>query len=783
MKKFLFLALTAGWLWAVQQNWGSLPVLAQFFTYPTSPLKIDKRFEHSARFDSSPFGAVSLGYDSLGIPHIFAENDEAADYATGYAHARDRLFQMEMAVRVVTGRLSEVAGDRTLKSDLFWRKFRFDSLAAVWYAGMADTVPLLARRMEAYTAGVNRYIHSLSPATLPLEFHLLGIKPAEWRKENMFYLLRFMSHILTYNENDLASSEVNTRLGPQLSSFWYPHTTRTPHPIYPNFTLSDSALQSLLPRVNEELDLGAGHHYPHAQVVNLDNTPLGSNNWVVRGTQSASTYPLLCNDTHLEIALPSTWYEIHKSVGGQIRRGLSIAGSPFVITGFNNDVAWGMTNATWDLVDFYALEVNPEGTHYRLDGVWEPLKAFTVEIGVKGGKTVSKTYYHTHFGIADTLAGRYLAVQWIGQHASNEGLTFHGFEHAKSLDDARAALQHYQQPPQNFVLADRSGHIGGVTAGGACLHPSPAKGVRKGNRRDQLIGFTRMQGYLNSVDPPSDYWHSANQEQVNHPLAAHISTRYESSGRGRRITALIDSMPPLDFDGMRRLQTDVVDMDYPILRETILGVCGPLRPYLDGWDGQMDTALVAPTLFYSFKNQLRDRVVAHLKAGERLPPLEQHIFTVVASDDSVPVAGQRWLSTAELAQEAWDSSLVVLKSRFGADPAKWLYGRYHTTLVAHRLKLPALGIPEFASPGSNRTVSVASRLPSTHAASMRNIIELRPEGPPRAWLHLTGGQSGRFNSRNYADQVGAWLEGRYHTFRPVTRFVETDYSTTYRFDR
>lgn len=782
MKKLLFLVLTASWLWAAQQNWGSLPVLAKFFTWPTSPLKIDQRFTQSERFNQSPYGPVSVGYDSLGIPHIFAENDAAADFATGFVHARDRLFQMEMAVRVVKGQLSAVAGDRALKSDLFWRKFQFDSLAVTWYQGMADSVPELAKRMEAYAAGVNHYISRLTPASLPLEFHLLGIQPAEWKKENMFYLLRFMSHILTYNENDLAASEVSTRIGPELSSFWYPHTTRTPHPIYPYFSLTDSIMQRLLPQVNEELDLGVGHSYPEARVVNLDDTPLGSNNWVVRGSQSATTFPLLCNDTHLEIALPSTWYEIHKSVGGQIRRGLSIAGSPFVISGFNNDVAWGMTNATWDLVDFYALEVNPKGTHYKLDGQWEPLNPFTVEIAVKGGKSVRKTYYNTHFGIADTLAGRYLAVHWIGQHPSNEGLTFHGFEKARNLAEAQAALQHYLQPPQNFVLADRSGHIGGVTAGGACLHPLPAKGVRKGNRRDQLIGFTRLQGYLHSVDPPSDYWHSANQEQIDHPLAAHISTRYESSGRGRRITALIDSLPPLDFEGMRRLHMDVVDMDYPILREVLLGVSGPLRSYLEGWGGQMDTALVAPTLLYNFKNHLRDRVVAGLGGGDRLPPLEQHIFTVVTSDDSIPLAGGRREASRALAQEAWDSSLADLTARFGTDPSQWVYGRFHTTWVAHRLKLAALNIPEFASPGSNRTVNVASRLPSTHAASMRTIIEMHPDGP-RAWMHLTGGQSGRFNSPNYADQVRTWLDGRYHTYRPVNGFQVADYVSTYRFDR
>jgi penicillin amidase len=123
IKKIILLLATVTWLWAVQQRWGDLPLLARFFSYATSPLQVDSRFDNSIELRKTPYGAVEIGFDSLGVPHIFGEDEAAVDFATGFVHARDRLFQMEMIVRVVTGRVSEVAGPAALNSDLFWRKF------------------------------------------------------------------------------------------------------------------------------------------------------------------------------------------------------------------------------------------------------------------------------------------------------------------------------------------------------------------------------------------------------------------------------------------------------------------------------------------------------------------------------------------------------------------------------------------------------------------------------------------------------------------------------------
>jgi acyl-homoserine lactone acylase PvdQ len=207
----------------------------------------------------------------------------------------------------------------------------------------------------------------------------------------------------------------------------------------------------------------------------------------------------------------------------------------------------------------------------------------------------------------------------------------------------------------------------------------------------------------------------------------------------------------------------------------------PYARFFSGWNGSMDTALVAPTLFYNFKINLVKTLTRHLGSSLMLPPSEQHIFNSVALDDSLPVA-KGWVASTQLVQEAWDSCVTQLQERFGKDAAAWTYGKFHQTNIQHLLRLPQLAMPLFASNGNNRTVNVASRLPSTHAASMRTIIELRPEGP-RAALMLTGGQSGRFNSSHYSDQVYHWLSGGYHEADLSKSFVASRYATTIRFNR
>lgn len=783
LRKLLPLLLLIGWLYLLMHRWGTNPRFAWLFSYTTSPLHIDAYHEQSLELRESPYGPVQIGVDSLGIPSVFAPNDAAAAYATGFLHARDRLFQMEMLMRTVKGQLSEVAGEVALPSDRFWRKFEFDSLAPIWYEAYKEADPALAERFEAYCAGVNEYIDIMHFGSLPVEFHLLDFRPTKFRPENMFYLIRYMDHVLTYNEEDLKATEARSLLGNDLYDAYFKLYPAQPFPIYPDFAISDSSYRALVKGKSEILASGPNYRFPNALVKNQDELSLGSNNWVVGPGKSKTGNPILCNDTHLQIALPSTWYEVQMVVAGKLRRGMTIPGEPFIISGYNEKVAWGMTNATWDLVDFYELDVDDNG-NYFLDGQWQPLQKFEKTIAVRGGSPTTITYWRSHFGPVDTagMNNRWIAVNWVAQEKSNEGMAFAGLEKAENVQQAYAAVLSFMQPPQNFILADNSGNIGLVTAGKASLHRDPAKGVRLGIKSDNKVPFREVHQVLNHFNPARGWTASANQEHVNHSLSAHLSTRYEASARGRRIAQMMDASEKLGFKELQEMQLDVVDLEWELLKPLLeKHLSAEQLAHFQGWQGEMVVDQVAPTLFYSFKLTFVEVLQAAIHPELKYAPLYQEAYMMAVSQDVLPTH-QGTITTADLVKKSWDISWKQLEESLGNDVKKWQYGRFHQSAVNHLTRLPQLSMPLFASPGSNRTLNVASKLPSTHAASKRTIIEMTPKGP-KARLLVTGGQSGRFNSANYHDQIDHWLEGNYHDPLHAKSFDAAAYKTTIQFTR
>jgi len=783
LRKLLPLLLLIGWLFLMMHRWGTNPRFGWLFSYATSPLHIDTYHDASLELRESPYGSVQIGIDSLGIPSIFASNDAAAAYATGFLHARDRLFQMEMLMRTVKGQLSEVAGEVALPSDRFWLKFEFDSLAPLWYADYKEADPVLAERFEAYCAGINEYIDIMHYGSMPLEFHLLDFRPTKFRPENMFYLIRYMDHVLTYNEEDLKATEARSLLGTGLYDTYFKLYAAQPFPIYPDFTLTDSSYRGLISGKPEILAEGPNYRFPQALEKNQDELSLGSNNWVVGPSKSKTGNPILCNDTHLQIALPSTWYEVQMVVAGKLRRGMTIPGEPFIISGYNDKIAWGMTNATWDLVDFYELDVDENGNYY-LDGQWQPLQAFEKQIAVRGGQAVTVQYWRSHFGPVDTtgMNNRWIAVNWIAQEKSNEGIAFAGLEKSENVEEAFAAVLNFTQPPQNFILADNSGNIGLVTAGKASLHRDPAKGVRLGIRAENKVPFREVHRVLNHFNPARGWTASANQEHVNHSLSAHLSTRYEANARGRRIQQLMDSHEKLGYEELRDLHMDVVDLEWELLKPALEKYLSPEQlAYFAGWNGEMVVDEVAPTLFYSFKLVLMEELQKAIHPELKYAPLFQEAYIMVVANEQLPTHSGT-IATGELVKKSWAASWQKLSDQLGNDVKKWQYGRFHQSAVNHLTRLPELSMPLFASPGSNRTLNVASKLPSTHAASQRTMIELTPEGP-KARLMVTGGQSGRFNSANYHDQIDHWLQGKYHIPLPAKSFDVTAYPTSIQFTR
>ena len=767
IKKIFFISLTAAWLIALSIAIKGNPKLGNLLSYSSSALQFNDDFDQNTSLKNAPYGAADIGYDEWGVPHIFASTEESAAFAIGFAQAKDRLFQLEMIARTVKGRLCEVVGKKALKRDIFWRKFGLEKQAKSYINNLKERNPAEYLKYQAFADGVNSYINTMPYSATPIEFHLLDAKPSRFAPENMYYLIRYMSYMLNYDEDDLAFEQLRTQLPDTLLNAYFPLISKHALPIYPDLPAAQLP-QSQYPTQNvAKLE----ENYPFK----LKNTQIGSNNWCASSTKTVGGYPILCNDTHLDLQLPATWYEMHVTVNGNARHGFGLAGAPYIISGYNDDVAWGMTNATWNLVDFYGLKTTSDHARYEIDGKQKKFLAVQDTIYIKGAKAVYKTFLHSDFGVMDSIAGQWLAVNWIGASVtqSTEGACFAALERSSTAQEAFLGLQGFWQPPQNFVIADRKGEFGLVTAGAAAMHNQPSRGIIQATKTSQLVTYTKMASVLNTINPKKGYVFSANENQTTNAVSAQLNPiKYADSWRAKRINEFLGSKPKLDATDMKQLQLDATDLEYTLIKP-ILEAYIPAKDliFMKNWQGNCDTNSVAATQFLVFRDSLYRLFNEAIAPNMAIWVQAENAFYILQTQKQIATT-KGSVKTSELVQKAWQGSQAKLTAMLGSDPEKWLYKKLHTTDIKHVTGIEALSYTPFGSSGTPNTVNASSggkNYAAVHGASMRTIIELKPTGIA-AMVVLTGGQSGRFNSQNYKNQVAEWRQGKYHKIVHYARF-------------
>lgn len=757
IKKILLTLITGAWLWLLFYPWPGIPRLGKLFIITTSALKIGGVDDYAETWPKNPFGESTIAYDSLGVPHIFAPTEEAAAFAIGWAQANDRLFQVEMMQRTVLGKLSEVAGERALNRDLFWRKFRFEKLATEWENQFKLEAPITYQQFEAFCAGYNAYIANMPFEKLPIEFHLLDFKPSKISPQTMYFLVRYMAYTLAHDPVDIAFSATKAlSASDSLIQLYFPHSGPSVVPLFPE---KEFDFKALLSPTNFSNTLST----PLSNLEPIqDYKQLGSNNWVVHGKKTKNGYPILCNDTHLEIAYPGTWYEMHIVVNNTYRHGLAIAGSPYIVSGFNKHLSWGMTNATWDLTDYYVLDWKDNNTYF-VDG--KPLVAasFTDTIAIKGQKPYVKTWQESIFGPLDSINGQYLATRWVGVLPSFEAKAFEGLAKAQSVQEAQKALEHFWLPAQNFVLADIKGNIALTTAGYAQPKPLFARGIKIGNTQNALYPYILLQSQLQSNNPEKGFLFSANANQVDAPNSAYLGYRFAPSHRSRRINQVLLANNQITELDMARLHADVLDLDWENLKPIIeKHIQNPkFNTILQGFDGNFNLENHQATLFYQFKERLLALLIKEIHPALPLWPLDEVMYDLCKKNDSLPNLKGNLFALSPLFNQAADSSLAFLEQKFGPNHKQWLWGKYHQSKFMHIAQIPQLSPPPIQTPGNQRTVNVSSGKDNTHGPAMRTLISMLPQGA-QAQIVITGGQSGRFNSPNYNNQMKDWLQVQYH---------------------
>jgi penicillin amidase len=747
--------------------------------------------------------AVEIRRDRWGVPHIYAEHNEDLFAALGYVHAQDRLWQMEMHRRIGHGRLAEIFGPAALDSDRFIRTLGFSRIADQEVKLLDDETATL---MSAYVRGVNACIGHIGNR-LPLEFTLLGFQPEPWTLADLLVWPKMMALTLSTNwMQELLQAQIVALVGIERATALRPH--------YPeDAPLTVPAGTTYTP------DLGAGALQlasDAALFTGENETPQGSNAWVVAGQRTTSGRPLLANDPHLNLSLPNLWYEVHLEGGDFHVAGVTIPATCGVIIGHNQRIAWGVTNARTDNQDLFIEQFDvTDPRRYRWNDDWLTAEVVQEKIVVKGqaNPTVIDVRITRHGPIIDPVAGslrgepssadsttQALALRWTALDPSPTlTRSVLKLNRARNWEEFRAALQDWDVPPQNFVYADIDGHIGYCLAGRLPIRRQgdgmlPVPGWNSDYEWQGYIPFTELP---NQLDPPNGAIVTANH-RITHdkpPTSAPIQGFWLNPYRAQRIQTLLDATKQHDVRSFARIQGDILSLPGKALVEQMArlqlepGMEQRVRDLFITWDGQLHPESVGGAIYEGLRYHLL-RIVYHELHDLFQASAAVGSFSVLPAnlylECALPMilsrmAGQpleqpdEWLghgrSWGGVLRAALARTVAELTERLGNDPSRWTYGRLHVLTLRHPLgSVPALTPLFNRGPwpigGDFDTVNHCylprdnAGMKITNGVSLRFIFDLNDWDSSRAIL--PGGQSGHPASPHYADMVTAWRGGAYH---------------------
>jgi penicillin amidase len=745
---------------------------------------------------------VTVLYDDRAVPHVFASTEDDAYRALGYVTARDRLFQLYLQTMAASGRLTEVAGARALPLDREMRGLGLPRSAERLAAGASDT-SASTRRMRAYADGINAYVRDLPASELPLEFRLLGTRPPEWTIIDSYHLFNRMGWTLASLalEDDRAAAA--SRVGMIAAEALFPDDSPIQEPIQPNgqhtprFAFRPLPPPGVPDTTSARLLAAADAFFPaRGSRPAIDDEPrsFASNSWAVAPRRSVSGHALLAGDPHLDLTLPSIWYEAHLVVPGALDvYGVTIPGSGAIVIGFNRDVAWTFTNTGTDVMDLYAEQVDDtrRPTRYQLDGAWKPLETRIERyLGPRGEEVATDTLYFTHRGPMRRVGSRWISLRWTVLEGGTELAAFHAAAHAKTAAELEEAFaEHYRAPAQNMLAADRGGHIAIRSNGRFPIRPVDRSGsvVRDGSTSaSDWTGWIPPARLPQAADPAQGFLASANQQPIDPRATTDWWGGSYDPWRALRINALLRADSAVTPETMGRLQTDPgsarADLFVPrflaaarrVLDEKTAGpderALREAAALLGEWDRRYTTDNRRAVLFEDAMQELVARTWDELAppgSARRVITPSSAVLAALLADSMSVWWDDRTTPVMERRDDVLAASLVAafdtVRRRRG-DPAGdgWRWERVGHANVHHLLRLPALSALALPVQGGPSTLSPLSGS-GTHSASWRMVVELGPE--LRAWATYPGGQSGNPLSARYRDRLTMWQKGELEPVR------------------
>ncbi|MDF1609518.1 penicillin acylase family protein [Hoeflea sp. YIM 152468] len=765
-------------------------------------------------------GEVTITRDRNGVPHIKARTRADVAAGLGFAHAQERLWQMEISRMAGQGRLSELFGEATVGSDIWLRTMGIYEAAEASLRVMdADTMAML----DGYARGVNAWMErtpQVFSARLPPEYLILGVKPEPWIAAHTLTAIKMMSISLAENLGEEALRLGFSRMG-----------------------LSEAEIQDLLPYLDADIpppmpDL--------TRLLGLDTTPLGedpttadasdvfaedafagdvfaedafaaidgmlatgaSNNWVLSGARTASGLPVLANDPHLGLSAPSVWYLAHLEVTHEFDEprhliGPSLPGTPYVLLGRGNDIAWGFTNTATDAQDVFVERINPDNPdEYLTPTGWTQFGQAEEIIRVRGGENTVFTRRWTRHGPVfpagykkfDKLLpdNTVAALQWVAlAHDDTTAMAGTRLFDMRTVDDFQAGFEAFLTPMQSMVVADTTGNIGFVAAGRVPLRDpanrlmgrAPAPGW---NAIYDWRGYVPYKDLPRQTNPESGLIATANTKIVGPDYPVHLTFDWESSDRQNRIEALIDSAEGKHSAATsRQMQADVFSPVFARLKPRMLKALDravlsqsdlALVEQISAWDAGMARDRMEPLLFVAWVRQtmiktfeddlgmlFRDWFKIRSKVVERL------LDGTTARNWCDDKATEAEESCEAIVTEAFAAAISDLTARYGEDASKWRWGQAHYAKGKHspfgevaalrrffNVEVESGGGPFTLDRGRTQIQDDDDPYANTNAASYRGIFDMADLD--RATYIQTTGQSGNLFSGHYSDFAPLWAD-------------------------
>lgn len=725
---------------------------------------------------------VQVFFDDRKVPHIYAENSQDLYFAQGYVTASLRLWQMDFLTYVTAGRMSELfSGGGYLDYDREQRRIGLmDAARRSLELIKKDTET--SKVLDAYTRGVNAYINNLTYKKLPFEYKLFDYRPEPWSDLKTVLVFKQIANTLSGYEEDMTMSRLIMILGADNFNRLYPdfqsHITPVMNLSKPEEGKATANLK--IPGYLNYSFLSSNSVAPQSSY----NPRLGSNSWAVSGKRTMSGNPILACDPHLGLSLPSIWIEMQLTTPEMNVYGVAIPGTPAIDIGYNENIAWGITNGADDVKDWYKLKINYTYTKYEMDGKWLPLSYREEEIKIKGQRPFYDTIYSSVHGPVvynHSFPGRHqeladYALRWELHNPSNEFATFIQLNKARNYQDYKKSIKEYHCPSLNFTFACKDNTISIDHQGRLPVKfPGQGKFVLDGTQSDLIYTvYIPNDSLPHLLNPPCQYVLSANQHPT-YPNYPYYYNGYYSESRANEIQQqLQDGM--FDIERMESIQLNNTNSFAVTALSVLLKKIEQDRlndrqkrafASVATWKGAYDLNDEYGELFSLWWQNITDYTWDEFNRFpyELKKPGDRILLDMIQYDPSDPYFDRMDTPEKENADDIVTQAFIAASAEFfdmnKNGMKKW--GDINRVNIMHLTQLPAFSVMNIPSAGNPDAIDAIS---DNWGPSWRMVVELgkRPVG----YGIYPGGQSGNPGSAYYSNFVKDWNKGKFY---PLLFFI------------